>query len=83
MEAHHGERIVPSEINKYLMGISNEALPGLLSLREGNSAAELQLLKQIAMQSAYGNKLLRGGLRWVDHDGSIVDAEGNKKKYIN
>jgi ABC-type transporter Mla subunit MlaD len=80
---NEGERVVPSHINRLLMGVPNEALPSLMSGAGTDQARLEQIARQQLMQIAMTNKLLRGGLRYTDHDGSIVDPEGNKKTYIN
>jgi hypothetical protein len=80
---NEGERVVPSHINRLLMGVPNEALPSLMSGAGTDQARLEQIARQQLMQIALTNKLLRGGLRYTDHDGSIVDPEGNKKTYVN
>jgi hypothetical protein len=80
---NEGERVVPADINRMLLGIPNQALPSLLLSDSGRSDKLEQIARQQLMQIAMTNKLLRGGLRYTDHDGSIVDAEGNKKTYVN
>jgi hypothetical protein len=66
-----------------LLGIPNEALPAMLQVG-GASTQKLERIARAQLQQMTNtNRLLRGGLRYTDHDGSIVDAEGNKKTYVN
>jgi hypothetical protein len=80
---NEGERVVPRDINRMLLGIPNEALPSMLTMGASSSQKLEQLAREQLMQMSITNRLLRGGLKYTDHDGSIVDAMGNKKTYIN
>jgi hypothetical protein len=79
---NEGERVVPSDINRMLMGIPNESLPGMMQMAALGSMRMQQIAQAQLSQQQYTNRLLRG-LQWQDHDGSYVDLEGNRRKYVN
>jgi len=68
-----GERIVPTEINKALAGVSNPELPSLVMA--GKMAKAHSFDRMIAQQSK--TNALLGRFKYIDHRGNLISLDGN------
>ena len=73
--ANEGERIVPTEINKMMLGVPNAELPSLVA--QGKSA-QSGIFKMIARNTSETNRLL-SGFKYMDKNGNLYDLIGNKQ----
>jgi hypothetical protein len=81
VEAHHGERIVPAEINRQIMGVTNAELPRVVNI--GMQLPGLMMgIGRMENQQRVTNELL-GGFAWVDPNGKINYLDPRKTRYYN
>lgn len=79
--ADYGERIVPRDINRYLTGINNAELPGIVLMANHYQNGLLTIAERQLNTQQEMNKAMQR-FAWVDHNGNVHFLNGNQVNYV-